>query len=265
MTIAAGFVHRDGVLLCADTQHETTTMKSHATKLHQCEYWDGNIVFAYAGHSPFALSAIQLCMRRIKETHKGEDPVSIIEQILDREYRRVIYKHPDRLIDGTIVYQILFAVHRRSKSRTELHVTHEVTRTQEPFYASIGIGKPLTDYLVLPLFSAGQSEHDVICLATQVVAIAKEHVPACGGMSLLLSLRNDGTVRELFGDHLVNHLEANAGAYFMKAQRLLFQHVNSGMSDEDFQKNLDVFNEYVWRLRHKWNETWEKYRPRPIT
>src|SRR5580704_18025225 len=72
MTIAAGFVHRGGVLLCADTQHETATMKSHASKLHQVDYWDGHIAFAYAGNSAFALTTIEKCSKRIQSSHKGE-------------------------------------------------------------------------------------------------------------------------------------------------------------------------------------------------
>ena len=33
MTIAAGFVHQDGVLLCADTQQETWALKFYSSKV----------------------------------------------------------------------------------------------------------------------------------------------------------------------------------------------------------------------------------------
>ena len=264
MTIAAGFVHRDGVLLCADTQHETLTMKSHATKLHQLDYWDGHIAFAYAGNSAFALSTIERCTKRIEALHNGEDPVTAAEKILDAEYRRVVYKHPDRLIDPNVGYYFLMAVHRRSKGRTELHASYEVTIRQIFSYEALGIGKPLADYLVKPFYTRGQSEHDAVCFAAQVVSIAKEHVPGCGGMSLLLSLRNDGTIGEFYNDHLIKQLETEAPAYFMKAQDLLFQHVDGNLSTADFEMNLHLFDNYVLEMRQRWDTTWEKYKPRPV-
>jgi len=264
MTIAVGFVHRNGVLLCADTQHETATMKSHATKLHRCEYWDGHAAFAYAGNSAFAVAAIQKCMKRISASNKGEDPIFLAESVLETEYRRLVYRHPDRLIDPYLGYQVLLAVQRNSQETTELHASYEVSLRRVDVYEAIGIGKPLADYLIVPSLAAKSPEHEILCFATYLVSIAKEHVPGCGGMSLFSNLRNDGSIEDFEKHPMVEHLETVSGGFFMKARQLLFGHVDPRCSDEDFQRNLDHFNGVVRDLRKRWKATVEYYTPRTI-
>ena len=65
MTIAAGFVTRDGVLLCADTQF-TGGAKVYRHKIRAFTLNDGTIlVFALAGHLDYAVMAIEECLEAI--------------------------------------------------------------------------------------------------------------------------------------------------------------------------------------------------------
>jgi hypothetical protein len=90
MTIVAGFLHRDGVLICADTQQESWVMKMHAPKVGHFDCYGGKVAYAFSGHSAFAESAIQKCERKLKSTNSGDLQV-ILERLLDREYRRVVF------------------------------------------------------------------------------------------------------------------------------------------------------------------------------
>jgi hypothetical protein len=49
MTIAAGFLHADGILLCSDSQMEGAAIKFQAPKIGMFEFLGGKIGFAFAG------------------------------------------------------------------------------------------------------------------------------------------------------------------------------------------------------------------------
>ena len=102
MTIAAGLLHRDGVLLCADTEQTGWAMKLHAAKLGHFAHPAGKVAWAYAGNVNFAVSAIQKCRRRL-EAAAPTDTLGELEAVLDEEYRRNVLSHPGYATDGTPV------------------------------------------------------------------------------------------------------------------------------------------------------------------
>ncbi|MGA2739350.1 MAG: hypothetical protein ABSG65_18155, partial [Bryobacteraceae bacterium] len=89
MTIAAGFVCSDGVVLCSDTLHEGWKYKLHSTKLLHFDCWGAQVGFAFAGATDLAISAIEKCERRLKK-NKPEDFIAALECILDRQYRKSV-------------------------------------------------------------------------------------------------------------------------------------------------------------------------------
>ena len=93
MTIAAGFVCKDGVILCADTEHTGWPSKFHESKLDHFEIPAGKIAFALAGNRSFAWCAIQKCRERLRSV-APQSVANELEQILETEYRRNVFGHP---------------------------------------------------------------------------------------------------------------------------------------------------------------------------
>jgi hypothetical protein len=89
MTIAAGFVYRNGALLCADTEVSGWSMTVYASKLMHFSCPGGKIGMAYAGNSGFAISTMQKCERRLQDV-PAQDTLREIERIVDREYRKTV-------------------------------------------------------------------------------------------------------------------------------------------------------------------------------
>src|SRR5689334_18082767 len=87
MTIAAGFVCRDSVLLCADTEYRGWATKSHHAKIGSFDCPGGQVAFALAGNTAFAWSAIQKLKKRLEATPPSET-ITIAERVLEKEYRR---------------------------------------------------------------------------------------------------------------------------------------------------------------------------------
>ena len=59
MTVAAGLLCKEGVLLCADTLQLDWETKSQECKIHSFDFPGGKVAFAYAGNSRFSISAVQ--------------------------------------------------------------------------------------------------------------------------------------------------------------------------------------------------------------
>jgi hypothetical protein len=103
------------------------------------------------------------------------------------------------------------------------------------------------------------SERDVLHRAAYMLAIVKDHVPSCSGESLFLSLRNDGTMRKIFYDPVVKDLEDRIKSYHLITQQLLWSMADVvGVKDSDFEKNLQLFESRVLKIRRNWSESRRK-------
>ena len=82
MTIAARFLHANGVLLCSDTQQESGAAKFHDPKVGVTDIPYGRIAFAFAGHCDFATTAM---------ADEGPDHPRKVIALYPNYHRRVHY------------------------------------------------------------------------------------------------------------------------------------------------------------------------------
>jgi len=253
MTIAAGFIHREGVLLCADTEHTGWTWKVQGAKLGHLEYRGGKVGWGYAGNTGFALSAIQECARQL-EGIEAVDALPRIRKVLWREYKRNVLDHPDHATDASLHYNLLICLWSTGEM-PRLYVTTQTALREVDAYDCIGIGESIAHFLIRPSFIAGLSERGALNLATHVLAGAKDYVPGCGGASYFISIRNDGLIKE-YDSIRTGHcrrLEAYSNLYEIKARRLLLAMADSGINDAQFEEYLTgVFNPQILEIRHAW-------------
>ena len=71
---------------------------------------------------------------------------------------------------------------------------------------------------------------------------------------MFLSLRNDGSVKEIYSDPVVQQLEKYLGAYQMFTQQLLWSMTDLvSVKDSDFEKNLRLFDSRILEIRQGWS------------
>jgi hypothetical protein len=247
-------LHENGVLLCADTEHESTPHKFYEKKLAHFQVDGGHVIFAYAGNASTAAAAIQKCGRKLQVAN-GEEPLTVIERTLDREYRKHVLSHPDYQINPMLHYQLLIglSVH----GQTELHATERTSIRRIRRYGAVGMGESLAHLLIRHSFVLGMPERRVLYLAACAMAAAKKTVTGCGGVSNFSSLRNDGTVVEFYnGDELYNEpgvhaIEEHREGFNFLAQNILMLHGDAGITDLDFEEVLADFSLQMQRLRQK--------------
>jgi 20S proteasome alpha/beta subunit len=265
MTIAAGFICSEGVLLCADTEQTGWAMKLHDSKVDHFEHPGGKIAYAYAGNVPFACSAIQK-LRRHLQRRTFNDTMAEVEKVLDREYRRNVLSHPDHLTDSTISYRILFGVWSPGE-RVRLYSTSLTAIEEVKGYQCIGMGDYLAHYLVRQHVAGGIPQRHTLIHASYALSAIKDYVPDCGGMSIYVLLQNDGRTGVLTSIHPgpCSEIQEYAKPYDVATRELLIAMVNDDGDDVHFEQYLrEVFAPRLLEVRKKWTkarrERWADFR-----
>jgi hypothetical protein len=258
MTIAAGFVCREGVVLCADTEHTGWSAKFHDSKLGDFEIPGGKIAFALAGNTSFAWAVMEKC-KRLLQTIPHEKTLTELERILDREYRRNVLSNPGR--DQSYHYWLLIAIWSPGK-RVALYVTNETAIREVTTFDCIGIGRELADYLIRPCFMSLMPERLVLPLAAYALAAVKNSITGCGGMSVYFVVRqDDGQTGLVSSSHpgICEQLDSFSKVYDVMTTELLLQMSDPLKGDADFAEVLrDNFSARLIAVRRGWTAQREK-------
>jgi hypothetical protein len=251
MTIAAGFIHSEGVLLASDTLHEGPGYKFYDPKLRHCNCPAGKVAFAYAGNTRAALAAIRKHDRAL-EGFSGSIGTKL-ERLHTYEYTQKILNDPAQAYDSNFHYDLLIAV--RPKGRpVELYLTSRLSFTPVNTFECIGIGEALARYIIRPVFSTGMEQSTVVHIAAYALAAVKDNVQGCGGSTRMLSIHHDGTLQDFYAEPSIGHIERSYPAFDFLSRKLFFAHLNTAASAEDFDRNLQNFSAELRGMRQKWLE-----------
>ncbi len=249
MTIAVGLVHREGVLLCADTELTGQASKSYAAKVRHFECKWGRIGIAYAGNEDNAAVVSEKLEKALKSL-RIKDTLPKIEEIVEVQYRRLVYRNPN---PNNADYALLLVLRPKGK-QASLYVTSEIAVRAINTYRIIGIGDALGEQLIEPGFGMGGTSEAALLLAVNAITLVKRRVSFCGGPSMYLDLRNDGTFHEWYGDPFLERLEKWVEVYHFLSWNLLTHFANRQLSESDFIKNLEVFGGKLIEARRKFED-----------
>ncbi len=251
MTIAAGIIHNDGILLCSDTQIEFGAIKTHGPKMGWFDCPGGRIAFAIAGATAFALFAIQKCKRHVADIPPPEVS-SEVERILSEEYRRVVFDHPSYSSDPVrISYWFLLSLWSYAEGTVRLLATHENTSHEVTGHECIGIGQELAQYIMGPALNQERTEQEAMLLASHMLEKVKNHVPGCGGASRFLAMQNDGSIKDV-DPFRFTELARRSYLFDVSARRLLHAMTDDKLTDPEFEECLDAFNGVARGMRRDW-------------
>jgi 20S proteasome alpha/beta subunit len=186
MTIAAGFVCTDGIVIAADTQFSSNVLKISRTKIQSSE--NKTCVIAVSGADVLMDKAVEGVLSSIAP-EMGRDEISHeIEQTLRELY--VDYIDPAGQPDFDI--GLLVAVNASDGAALFQHNRWAVSQVKN--YACVGTGAVLGTYVVEQLWSGGSRP----CITASIVAVhavqvAKRYDPWCGKETELFVLPTNGT------------------------------------------------------------------------
>lgn len=233
MTIAAGVLCTDGMILCADTEHTITEdRKSQASKVrawqtvypHEDHETDTRltIAFAGAGHADWIAAFIQGMDRDyLMDVPDGFD-LQIFEEMLEtynqnffRDYIRAYAENPNHRPQTHILVLTQFSDGRRAIFHTHENI---VLKAEERSFMAVGAGAPVFEGLANVLLG-DVSVYKPIWTMKQAASISvyimdkvKSEVPGCGGNSHILMIPKDGGDQEEIPTRKIKELEIHHAA-----------------------------------------------------
>lgn len=249
MTIAAGFVHREGVLLCADTELTAGDRKLHASKIFHFDCALGRFAFVFAGHVHNAVATLQKIEAALMKAR--QNPLGVIEHVLDREYNRLVLSQPLQFHDA-FDFALIFA-YKPPKGRVQMYFTDAIAIRREQFHATVGIGAVFAEQLIDATANLGLiTRGNYLTLAAYVLGSVKERITNCGGASLFIDVGDNGSLTQLYGDDYLKAIEEWFGVYQMLTWGLFVHLADAQLSDKHFGMNLQGFAEEMLEQRRKW-------------
>lgn len=144
-------------------------------------------------------------------------------------------------------------LHPTKKSRCGcILVSMTIPTAEVRQFKCLGVGAELASYLIRTGFLS-PSLKQVSSLAAYTLACVKESIAGCGGMSVYLLLRKDGTSGVLTSEHdgPTKEIERYARVYDFTMRRLLLWMADMQGEDVYFEKNLSelVLKEIIEKRR----------------
>jgi hypothetical protein len=259
MTIAAGFVCNNGVLLCADSEHTDWATKSNSAKVNTFKFEGGSVGYAYAGNDSLAISAIQTCQDKLATCVDPKKAVGILRGALEGEYRKHVLSHPSYSASSELSYSLLLSV--RNQDGVSLYRSHETALQKIETFDCIGVGAPFARYLIQPNFAYRPPEDAVLALAVYALKLTKEKVPGCGGMSVFQMMKTDGCMQWITSESSRwKPVEDFVEEYDAMSRELFIAMADGNVDQEIFEKHLrERFMKRLLQIRKKWGD--RKVRP----
>lgn len=254
VTIAAGFVARDGIVLCADTQETYgQLLKLNTPKIivRPDSFIPGGprIVFAGAGHGPFIDKLANEAWKKVST----RSPVGQFAEVCDDIESSIkdVYGEFGRIYQSGAMpeAELIYAVAVGSK--TGLFKAHGPIVNPVSNYASVGVGLYLADYINARLGLDSPELADsrwYEILAIYLLQQATEYIEGCGGDSHVLTLMASGRINRLDPADvslIANHISAldrNSSSVLMSSPDLK-------LSNEEFEGRIEIFITLARKLR----------------
>jgi 20S proteasome alpha/beta subunit len=176
MTIAAGYVCPDGLVLCADT--EMTANVRHSGK----KAWlmdSGGAAIAIVGAGDAVL--IRLIRNRLFERIRASTTLRKAETIIEQTLKSIFEDHIDRDPSNELDVSVIVGVRRGTTCKLFEHSRTAVADVER--FTATGSGAPVADYLSEVLLAPDVKVASAVTLASYVLQQCKKFAPYCGGES----------------------------------------------------------------------------------
>lgn len=189
MTIAAGFICPDGLVLCADSQQSDETTKYQRDKIFAFE---DSLICTGAGSSAF----IQTAFDKICDEYKSARPVNksdardVAERVITSVHQDHIYKfHPPN--DPQRPYVQLILGTRCENGDVALVKTVDDAAYLGSEYEATGLGQYLFEYWARLFYRNNLSMDVMTYIALFILREVKNNADGCGGYSRAVRLPKD--------------------------------------------------------------------------
>jgi 20S proteasome alpha/beta subunit len=251
MTIVAGFVNDNGVLLCADTLTTDGGVTAvYRSKIIPVFLGDGKAFFAFGGDVKFSELAIQRCERMLHRYNGAPRSVAEIAETIRKQWHSAFREsHTQDVYSGD---QILCAIHAEANAETALY------SSSNQFFARatnnvecIGCGESVARYLMGSRFqSCVTTQRNAFQYAINALGRVKEFMAgSVGGNLTAVNLNHDGS-EHIYSQRDIERIERYAGQFDSAARDLLIyfmDHDAPGRFEDEFSRFAAEVNGIRWQ------------------
>jgi len=241
MTIAAGFICSDGVLLASDTLYSNTGMGlKYGPKFWVLDHGDVLVVFGGAGMEAAMLRTRDEIDRKLKA---GMSLIRVVD-LIDDSLKKVHGKLPNQLEFRTAALVVV-----RAEGRTVLYENAGASDMLSPIQQAcqcVGYGQSLGWYFASSLFGAGMSLKWAKRVAAHLVKNCKDYSESCGGQTHLIEVPNHGAATRIEDQTVIADYEQ----YFAEIESATRIVVPDGIvSEHTLEQRVIRMNEVIRNLR----------------
>ena len=250
MTIVAGFLLQEHIVLCGDTM-VTSGIKTHQSKLQGFHVNDGaeryTFGFALAGNEVNGEMAIQDCIAALSECPKQELTLRKATEIL----REAIADINRRYVDGrsdTERFDLIIGAWLPRGGGLKLFSTAGGSGVIRRDHECLGSGYWLANIIANPMFHRRMRLDETVLLAIQAIAAAKKYDPYCGGDTNFMVIARGGAISAAVPYRAVE-VENYIADFDNSSRRLLLDLGNAELQEADIERKLAEFVEVGRRVR----------------
>jgi 20S proteasome alpha/beta subunit len=253
MTIAAGFVARDGILLCSDSLLVDGYTKTYEDKLFAWAKHGAVVGFAISGHATIAKMAVEMCEGSLDLIDPSEYSIESIHDYVRTTVKYVQQEYVDKAPQDEREarrFHLLAAIQLRSE-KPRLLVSADGGVKTVSTYEGIGTGRSLAHYIIGPVYNKDMSVDEISIVAFQALAAAKERTDGVGGPSQFLTIR-DGVLSPVVSQQDPKTFEDYVLNYRQACSSLLMDISDPSMPDPKFTSRMESFADTALFLRASW-------------
>ena len=246
MTIAAGYMSSNGILLCADTEHSDNIAKYKKTKVYQLKQ---HLIVTGAGNSHLLKVAADRLFYAIPKAPANEQAaLASVDKVIYDLHRRNIYKNFSAESQNRPEVHLIVAV-RCGDGKLTLIKTENDAASLGGSYVSVGTGAYLFEYWAHHLFDRQLDFEAASYLLLFILREVKLHVSGCGGDSQVLVLARDENYWA--GSEMLRDDSLLAGFPASVCQVLADCVDYPATNDQDLKKSTERFLGALAELRDK--------------
>ena len=214
MTIAAGFVCSNGLVLCADTEY-TGSIRQTGPKVWVRETDSYTLAVAGAGDSALIRLVRNRLFERVDPTKAARDAETELEQILKSVFADHIDNAPQEVrYGGQYDVFVLVGVKRGVGCVLLEHSRTAVAWVES--YACVGTGAPVANYIAETMFASTMTVQQTVHVACYLLKQTRRFGVMCGGDSHVIVIPASGPM-ELVQPEQIKKLEHRRPRYRARA------------------------------------------------
>lgn len=236
VTIAAGIMCSDGIVICSDTEHTDYVAKYQREKIFRFE---NRLTVSGAGNSDF----IQMAFNKLCDECRSAQPVNpsdareIVEKLVLDIHSSHIFKFYQPTDQQRPSLDLIVAT-RCSNGELALVKTADTAAVLAQFYEAVGGGRPLFNYWANFLYRPGVTVDLMSYLCIFILREVKLNVDSCGGLSFIAAMMKDASLEA----QLVWSPEDTVLAGFPNTVAPLLRNCRDLRVDEkEFQDSIESF------------------------